>query len=135
MATSKRLKVLIQDGADLHNGRVLRLAGPTLLLDAGVDFPRDTELRIHTYPTGRCSVGELIRGHVVSSAQDVMVPADAEHRYLIVLELCLAAEARHALEKATPTEPLTRRVWPRRRTTPTHDLGVVEAVMGRAASA
>ena len=124
----RRLELLIEVGEEVHRGWALRLTGSFLLIDVGVELPRETQLVVHALPPGDRVIVEPFEATVVGVCQDVLVPADAEHRFLVLLEPNMSRVAVDALAAALPPDAPAPRLWSRR-PPPTHDMELLDAAL------
>lgn len=115
-----RLKFLVDDGVHMNLGWALRHEEGRLLIDTGAMFTVGTELTL--YPLSDDYDGSVLdfESTVVSCREDVCAPADAEHRFLVTLDVHVEAGVRAVLDEA-----IDSRVRPkprtRRRNLHTHD--------------
>lgn len=126
----RRLRFSVDDGERLALAWGLHLDEDRLCLDVGTIYPRGSELRlVPLSEDGELDLREL-HGRVVSTSEDVLSSADAEHRFLMVAQLELDEVLRERLQRAVRgTERSPRgllRARPR-----THDAGFLQAAMER----
>lgn len=93
----RRLKLLLDDGTTMQPGCALRIDGDRLLIDAGVHLDRDARLTLFPLPDDPRVALLDMEARVELCHEDVLVSADAEYRFLAVLDLTLDDAQRRAL--------------------------------------
>ncbi|MGM0576424.1 MAG: hypothetical protein ACQEXJ_11900 [Myxococcota bacterium] len=130
MGRRRRLRILVDDGESLNLGRALRMERDRLLIDVGVQYHAGSPVTLYPLTATETRMLDL-SARVVDVREDVLVPADAEYRYLVVLEVCLDVEQRAALERYVDAAraPLLGRI--RRRSAMTHDPAMLQEAVAR----
>lgn len=134
LRTRRRPQILLQLGEDFHPAWILNLTDARLLVDAGIELAPGATVHIHLPRPDGHSV-DLVAAESLHCCQDVLAPASAEYRFLIVLgvDAELWPAARTALEAASTSVPGPP-PWAWRKRPPTHDAELVQAALGLAAT-
>ena len=125
----RRLKLMLDDGQAMRAACALRMDGERILVDSGVSLAPGQALNLYPLPDDPTVALLDMDAAVVEIYEDVLVPADAEFRFLSVLKLDMDARQRELLVDLVQQGDVTPSRFRRKPWSPTHDDGVLVAAL------